>query len=181
MERGKVMMDGCSAFNDNQPGTLCEGLSQLKSEHGPLLEKLDGLYTICSNIDNNENPEENFATLTPAVKTFIAELDPHSEREERVLFRMMENYLGVGVGPVAVMEYEHEQAKSLIKNFLENTEGEQESMPSEKIKENSDLIRSAYFKLVDHFAKEENVLFPMAERMLSDEEKKELFERIQQI
>lgn len=176
------MMDGCmSAFNGNQPGALCKGLSQLKAEHVPLLEKLDGMFAICSKIDKNENQEGNFAQLVPAVKVFIAELEIHSEREERVLFRMMENYLGVGMGPVAVMEYEHEQAKSLIGKFLENTEGHQEALSSERIKENSDLIKSAYFTLVDHFAKEENVLFPMAERMLSDEEKTELFERINQI
>jgi regulator of cell morphogenesis and NO signaling len=43
------------------------------------------------------------------------------------------------------------------------------------------LIKSAYLILTEHFAKEENVLFPMAERMLSDDEKEKLYQKIQEI
>jgi hemerythrin-like domain-containing protein len=111
----------------------------------------------------------------------MAELGPHSEREEKVLFRMMETYLGVGMGPVAVMEYEHEQAKSLIGRFLEKTSIQSEQLGLQQMKEYSSLVKNAYLTLVDHFSKEEKVLFPMAERMLTNEEKSELFEKINQI
>jgi len=170
-----------SSFNSNGAESLCEGLTQLKKEHIPLLEKLHGLKALCSKIDQNENAEENFSKLTPAVEIFMAELGPHSEREEQVLFRMMETYLGVGMGPVAVMEYEHEQAKSLIGRFLEKTNSQSEPLSLVQMKEDSSLVKNAYLTLVDHFSKEENVLFPMAERMLTNEEKSELFEKIKQI
>ncbi|MEW9033949.1 MAG: hemerythrin domain-containing protein [Planifilum fimeticola] len=42
-------------------------------------------------------------------------------------------------------------------------------------------VEAAVQILTDHFMKEENVLFPMAERILSDAEKEELLERIQAI
>ncbi len=134
-----------------------------------------------SNIEKDEDIAENFSKLGPAVKIFMAELDPHSEREEQVLFRMMENYLGVGMGPIAVMEYEHEQAKSLIGQFFEKTDDQNGDYTVDEMKEHSGLINNAYYTLVNHFAKEENVLFPMAEKLLSDEEKTELAERIKQI
>lgn len=170
-----------SAFNGNEPVSLCEGLAQLKGEHIPLLEKLHGLNDLCSKLDQNDNIAENFSKLTQAVKIFMAELGPHSEREEQVLFRMMETYLGVGMGPIAVMEYEHDQAKSLIGRFLEKTNNQNDQLSFEQMKEYSGLVNNAYFTLVDHFSKEENVLFPMAESMLSNDEKIELFERITQI
>jgi regulator of cell morphogenesis and NO signaling len=49
------------------------------------------------------------------------------------------------------------------------------------LKTRAELIRDAYYILTEHFSKEENVLFPMAERMLTNEEKEELYQKIQQI
>jgi hemerythrin-like domain-containing protein len=46
---------------------------------------------------------------------------------------------------------------------------------------NAGLIKNAYYTLTQHFAKEENVLFPMAENLLSKEEKEELYKRIKEI
>lgn len=176
------MMQGCaSSMMGNEPVTLSEGLAQLKCEHIPLLEKLHGLFNICSKIDKNEDINANFRQLEPAVRTFMEELEPHSEREERVLFRMMEKYLGVGMGPIAVMEYEHTQAKLLIGRFFEKMAEERDNISVDEMKESSELIKNAYFTLTDHFSKEENVLFPMAENMLSDEEKAELAMKIKEI
>jgi regulator of cell morphogenesis and NO signaling len=43
---------------------------------------------------------------------------------------------------------------------------------------NATLIKNAYYTLLDHFAKEEQVLYPMAERMFSQEEKEILKQKI---
>jgi regulator of cell morphogenesis and NO signaling len=77
------------------------------------------------------------------------------------------------------MEYEHDQAKSNIGSFLAKVESDLDS--NEEKKKAAELIQNAYFILTEHFSKEENVLFPMAERMLTDEEKEELFQKIQEI
>ncbi|MGJ7919682.1 hemerythrin domain-containing protein [Neobacillus sp. LXY-4] len=178
---GAKTMEGCfSSMMGNEPVSLSEGLAQLKGEHIPLLEKLHGLFDLCSKIETNDHPESHFGQLKSAVKVFMTELEPHSEREEQVLFRMMEKYIGVGMGPIAVMEYEHDQAKSLIGRFFEKTSGS-DDLSVEMMREYSDLIKNAYLTLVDHFAKEENVLFPMAERMLTTEEKAELYKQINEI
>lgn len=169
-----------SAFGGIEPVLLCEGLAQLKSEHQPLLERLDGLYELTQKIENENKLEENFVQLIADVKVFISHLDPHSEREEAVLFRMMENYIGKNMGPIAVMEYEHEQAKSFIGTFLVKT-STNDDLSMEEQKKYAELIKNAYFTLTEHFAKEENVLYPMAERMLSEMEKEELLNRIREI
>ena len=106
--------------------------------------------------------------------SFSTNLEFHSVREEDILFRMMEVYLGKNGGPIAVMEYEHEQANGFINTFLSKTENQ--SLTPEEIIENTNLIKDAYHTLLDHFMKEEQVLYPMAEKLFSEEEK-EIFKQ----
>jgi regulator of cell morphogenesis and NO signaling len=173
-------VSGCmSGFPGMQSGELSPGLAQLKREHGPLREKLAGLFSLTEKMEADIETESTFADLVTGVKAFKAELDPHSEREEGVLFPMMGEYIGTTSGPIAVMEYEHDQAKSFIQAFLQKAETEQ--LSTEEMKDSAELVQNAHNILTEHFTKEENVLFTMAERMLSDEEKAELFRRIQEI
>lgn len=172
-------MIGCmGAFGGTNELDLCEGLKQLKGEHPPLIHLLDGLLEISLKIENGENLQVNFQSLKEKVEAFIKELEPHSEREEGILFPMMSNYIGKSMGPIAVMEYEHDLAKSLIGTFMEQSTASTE-LTEDKMKELTLMIKKAYFTLVDHFSKEENVLFPMAQRMLTEMEKQELYSRIQ--
>jgi regulator of cell morphogenesis and NO signaling len=174
------MMSGCmSALGGMPQAELSKGLKQLKSEHPPLLEQLEGMYQLTQKVDQEIDIETNFTGLITKVKEFKAALDPHSEREEGILFPMMGVYIGTTSGPIAVMEYEHDQAKSNIGAFLAQVESDLDS--NEEKKKAAELIQNAYFILTEHFSKEENVLFPMAERMLTDEEKEELFQKIQEI
>ncbi|WP_251028403.1 hemerythrin domain-containing protein [Bacillus sp. ISL-18] len=173
-------MSSCmSGFGGMDQGELSEGLARLKGEHPALRAQMEGLYSLTKKMDQEIDVEANFKELIIKVKEFKGALDPHSEREEGVLFPMMGVYIGTTSGPIAVMEYEHEQAKSNIGAFLQRAEvGESTTEEKKKLAE---LVQNAYFILTDHFNKEENVLFPMAERMLSDEEKKELLRKIQDI
>lgn len=173
-------MNGFMSAMDGMPsGDLCPGLSQLKGEHTPLIKMLDRIVSLTEQIAKESEIEQSFAELKIDVTTFISELDPHSVREEGVLFPMLGAYIGTTSGPIAAMEYEHEQAKSLISDFRAKAEISQ--LSTEEMKNLSEIVKNAYDVLIQHFSKEENVLFPMAERMLTDEEKDELFTRIQEI
>ncbi|KJE26747.1 hemerythrin domain-containing protein [Geobacillus thermoleovorans] len=160
---------------------LCAGLAQLKQEHGPLRVQMEQLLAFAETIGRGteiSNWREPLAELREKVESFVAALDPHSEREEGVLFPMMAEYIGRTTGPIAVMEYEHEQAKARLSMFLEKTTHLPETVDSEQALTLADAVIEAHHILDEHFMKEENVLFPMAERLLSDEEKEELFARI---
>jgi iron-sulfur cluster repair protein YtfE (RIC family) len=173
-------MEGCmSAFGGIPAADLSAGLEQLKGEHPSLLKKLEELKSLTEQIEKSYNTEQAFAELKTNVENFKAELDPHSEREEGVLFPMMGKYIGTVSGPIAVMEYEHEQAKSSIQTFLTKTETDQLSM--DEMKYLAGFVTNAYNILTEHFSKEENILFPMAEKMLSEKEKEELYNRINEI
>lgn len=175
-------MTGCiSGLNENTNLILCEGLQQLKNEHPPLLQMLSDLLNLSLKIEEGDTMEADFTKLRLAVVEFLGELGPHSDREEGVLFEMMAGYIGRDMGPIAVMEYEHDQAKRFIGTFLDNTKNGTEGFTKEEMVENAALIKNANYTLVSHFAKEESILFPMAENMLSAEEKQELAERIKLI
>ena len=173
-------MQGCpSSLIGDGPVTLSEGLQKMVNEHGPLRNQLETLFSLCHKVEVEENKEIPFEELLKEVKDFSAKLEFHSVREENYLFRMMEVYIGKNGGPIAVMEYEHEQANGFISEFVKNTESSQRTADS--MINNSNLIKNAYFTLVDHFSKEEQVLYPMAERLFTQEEKEEFNRKVSEI
>ena len=173
-------MQGCpSGLFGNEPVTLSEGLQQLVNEHTPLRNHLETLFTLCNEVEKAEDKQAPFAQLIQEVTDFEKSLRFHSRREEDYMFAMMEVYIGKSSGPLVVMEYEHEQAHGFIDAFLENTKNP-DLNPYEQLK-NATQIKNAYYTLIDHFAKEEAVLYPMAERMFSDEEKETLREKVSEI
>jgi len=156
---------------------LCEPLAQLKREHGPLRAQMDAFAQDAQQIGMDQeqtNWSLQLAELKTKVDAFIRELDPHSEREEGTLFPLMANYIGRTVGPIAVMEYEHDQAKQNLKTFMEMAERETGFVDAADAKKIAEYALRAHAILTEHFMKEENVLFPMAENMLSAAEKDQL-------
>ncbi|WP_339173693.1 hemerythrin domain-containing protein [Anoxybacillus sp. FSL W8-1294] len=168
----------CSIIGDGEV-ELCPPLQRLKEEHEPLNEKKYALFVAAQKIYNGEeeNVLEALVRLRENVQQFLQELDPHSRREEDVLFPMMARYIGRESGPIAVMEYEHHEAKENISTFLKKTE----TIDIHEARELASYVMNAYMILTDHFTKEECVLFPMAEKLLSSEEKEELAKKINEI
>ena len=145
-------MQGCpSSLIGDGPVTLSEGLHKLVSEHGPLRNRLETLFSLCNKVEVEENKEVPFEELIHEVKIFSTKLEFHSVREENYLFRMMEVYIGKSGGPIAVMEYEHEQANGFISEFLKNSESTHQTTDS--MIKSSSLIKNAYYTLLDHFSK----------------------------
>ncbi|HZG15402.1 MAG TPA: hemerythrin domain-containing protein [Candidatus Bathyarchaeia archaeon] len=163
---------------------LCPPLRQLKTEHGPLREQMDAFRVMAMEIGRDENRDDwskSLSVLRVMVERFVSNLDVHSRREEDVLFEMMAKHIGREVGPIAVMEYEHDTAKGLLKQFLQAARAVEGMVDREQAIRIADDAISAEAILSQHFLKEEQVLFPMAEQMLSAEEKRTLQEEIEKI
>lgn len=186
-EEGRVMdiRPGCGMTGFAEAsGPLCAGLERLRREHPPLWKRMEELAESARRIPDDAGSggwRESLRSLEEKVRSFTAELDLHSKREEEVLFPMMAQYIGRETGPIAVMEYEHEQAKARLSEFLSEVEKLGGSAGAGDARRIAGKVEVAVQILSDHFLKEENVLFPMAERILSDAEKEELLERIQAI
>ena len=159
------------------PAKLCEPLARLRHEHGPLREQMNAFAREAAEIGLDGGVADwsgRLAELKRKVDAFVSELDPHSEREERALFPLMAKYIGRESGPIAVMEYEHDLAKTNLKKFSEAVEQIEGAVDAAKAKEIASCAIQAHAVLTEHFMKEENVLFPMAENMLDEEEKAKL-------
>lgn len=166
-----------STLIGDEPVTLSEGLQLLVNEHEPLRNYLQNLYSLCKDAETAQEQKATFQQLIEEVTAFEKSLSFHSSREEEHLFAMMEKYIGRSSGPLAVMDYEHEQAHGFIDKFLENTQSP-EKLSEDDFKKHIALIRNAHDTLLEHFAKEEAVLYPMAEKLFTDEEKELLKEKV---
>ena len=96
----------------------------------------------------------------------------HHGKEEKLLFKkMMERGVSGEVGPIAVMLREHEDGRAHVRKIAE--------LSARKLDERSrtELIKhaKAYVDLLgQHIQKEDNILYPMANQILTSEDQKEL-------
>jgi regulator of cell morphogenesis and NO signaling len=162
---------------------LSAPLQQLKDEHVSLRADMDLFYEITEDIEFHTEPAvfPLFAKLHERISAFTIELKAHSKREEEGLFPMMARRLGENDRTIEVMEYEHEKAEQHLQDFLTETADQAGSTIDENDAQSITLYAvQAYATLTQHFAKEEKVLFPLAENILSVDEKEEL-ERLLQV
>lgn len=155
---------------------LCAPLQQLQDEHMSLQAEMNSFYEIAEEIEYESGPQvvQLFQDLYDRVSAFAVELRAHAKREDVGLFPLMIRHLGENDQTIEGMEYEHEKAEQHLQSFL--TEGGPGVLTIDEHDAQSITVYAiqAYATLTQHFAKEEKVLFPLAEDILSVEEKKEL-------
>lgn len=101
-----------------------------------------------------------------------AALVPHATLENEVLFPPIEARIGEG-GPTMVMRMEHAEIEDRLKELAElkgahnEIEDALEKLPNAKSAEAAArIVKEMLITARGHFAKEENILFPMAEQSL---------------
>ncbi len=136
----------------------------LSDEHQVILKVIDSTLLECDNIENGQ--ELNIKFFQKAIDFIKNYADKfHHAKEEDILFKaMLENIENLHCNPIPVMLHEHDEGREYVKNMehgiAENNTG--------KIIENA---RGYCLLLQNHIYKEDNVLYPMAEAALTDEEK----------
>lgn len=155
---------------------LCAPLQQLKDEHLSLRADMDLFYEITEEIEFESGPVVAwlFAKLFEKVSDFTEKLKAHSKREEEGLFPLLASRLGKNDRTIEVMEYEHEKAEQHLHDFLTEAGQTGSSINENDAQAIALYAVQAHATLIQHFAKEEKVLFPLAETVLSDGDKEEL-------
>jgi hemerythrin-like domain-containing protein len=106
----------------------------------------------------------------------------HHAKEEDLLFvRMGEKGFPLQGGPVAVMLHEHELDAPMPRRSLTTSPPRQ---PARRVREDGGAERLAAYAglLRQHISKEDNILYPMADRVFSEEDQAALaadFERVE--
>lgn len=151
-------------------------LQQLMDEHKSLRGDMDLIHEIIEEIEFDSGPAvvQQFVKLHEQILAFNEKLKTHSNREERGLFPMMARRLGQNDRTIETMEVEHEKAERHLQDFL--TEADQAALTMDEDTAQTITVYAvqALATLIQHFAKEERNLFPLAEKILTTEEKKEL-------
>lgn len=104
----------------------------------------------------------DWLAVRPPLARYSSEVLTHFAREEAVLFPAFESASGITQGPTAVMRDEHDQVRELLEALEAATE-----------REDGDAwlgyADTLMILLQQHNMKEEQVLYPMAERLLAAE------------
>ncbi len=155
-------------------------IEQLKAEHEGIKLMLSILEKICDKLDSGQKVEsEHLSRVLEFLRVFADKC--HHGKEEDLLFPALEQ-AGISRegGPIGVMLMEHTEGRGYIKGLAQAIDkynaGDENA--SVEIVENGrnyvDLLRQ-------HIYKENNVLFMMAQQVLSEDTQKELAEAFEKM
>jgi len=153
---------------------------QLQDEHQGILIMLRVLGQVCNRIESKKRVEaEHLERIVEFLRVFADKC--HHGKEEDLLFPALER---AGVpkeqGPIGVMLAEHRQGRGFIRGMAEaldrQKKGDPKALPSY-----AENARNYIALLTQHIDKENNVLFPMAEKVLSKETQEQLVEGFEKI
>ncbi len=147
----------------------------LKGEHGVFYAQFDLLQRTAETA--------NLEVIKAQGALLMAGLVPHAKIENEVLFPAMENIMGEE-GPTHVFRMEHEQIEGWLGQLQEirelmrahdEIEGALARLPqTEDLAQAQRLVSDMLYLAREHFAKEETMLFQMAENMLEPRALEEL-------
>jgi len=153
---------------------------QLKDEHEGILLMLRILDKIAAKIEAEGNVDpHHLERIVEFLQVFADRC--HHGKEEDLLFPEMEK---AGIprekGPIGVMLMEHDQGRAYVRGMAE---------ASSRYKKGDSAASAEYAKsarnyialLTQHINKENNVLFPMEEKVLSPKKQEELVEAFERL
>jgi hemerythrin-like domain-containing protein len=153
---------------------------QLVQEHQGIMLMLNIMSKVADKIEKaQELNKEHTEKILEFLKIFADKC--HHGKEEDILFPVLESK---GIqrenGPIGVMLYEHKVGRGFIKEMSEAFDkyktGDKTALP--KI---SNSMRSYINLLTGHIHKENDILFPMGDRVLSDQLQSELLEKFEKL
>jgi hemerythrin-like domain-containing protein len=145
----------------------------LRQEHDAILRMLDATEETARHLTAGAPVEPGVLEgLLQFLKLFADRC--HHGKEEDVLFpKLVEKGLPRNMGPIGVMLLEHDQGRALIKQMSDATADYKAARPG-AAERWAEAARAYAGLLREHIAKENNILFVMAERMLTAEEQQAL-------
>ena len=146
---------------------LCSPVEILMDEHRIIERVLDAMRRFSSELNADGTvTAEKLAGLVPFMREF-ADAQHHGKEEHRLFPRLVEKGLPSEHGPVQVMCSEHETGRRLV-GELDRAITDLDADDAES----RHILATAMTAIVEfytqHIWKEDNVLFPMADRVLDE-------------
>ena len=152
----------------------------LKKEHQAILKMLEATETVAERLKRGERvPFETLKSFQEFFQIFADQC--HHGKEENIFFPLLEaRGMPKGGGPLGVMLNEHDQGRALVQEMRQAADAYGSGVEAsgarwaQAAREYAALLRS-------HIAKEDQVLFPMAERLLSGSELEQVAEAFEKL
>jgi hemerythrin-like domain-containing protein len=103
---------------------------------------------------------DSLADAKELTQEFVADMERHFQREERVMFPEFETKTGMLNGPTEMMRQEHTQMRNLMAKLMEAIENDDKD-------KFFGLSETLMILLQQHNMKEEQMLYTMAQQHLS--------------
>jgi len=152
----------------------------LKQEHEVIKRMIGILETACDRLERGEElPANLFRQVVDFIRTF-ADRCHHGKEEDFLFPRLEERGIPREGGPLEVMLLEHEEGRHFVRGMAEAAEkyGRGEAGAKAALVENA---RGYTTLLTSHIAKENDVLYPMGEQVLTEADEQELLERFEEV
>jgi len=153
---------------------------QLKDEHQGILLMLRILDKIAARIDAKENVDPHHLERIVEFLQIFADRCHHGKEEDLLFPELEKGGVPREKGPIGVMLVEHSQGRALVKGMAEAS-GKYKKGDSTALFELAKRARDYIALLTQHINKENNVLFPMGERVLSAKKQEELVEAFERL
>jgi hemerythrin-like domain-containing protein len=152
----------------------------LKEEHRSIERMLAVLGTAAGHLEAGEPVRPGlFREAVDFIRNF-ADKNHHGKEESNLFPRLEERGVAMEGGPLGVMLHEHDLGRAFIKaidDAIEGYEGGDEAATKAIV----DSLRGYTQLLTEHIWKEENVLFQMADQVLSEADQQDLAERFEDV
>ena len=152
----------------------------LRREHDVILRMLDATDEVIRRLNNGDRIEPG--TLNGLLEFFRLFADQcHHGKEEDLLFpKLQQKGMPREAGPIGVMLLEHDQGRAFVRQMAQAAEEYAKGSPGAAARWTA--AAAGYTALLrEHIYKENNILFVMAERMLTPEEQDELARQFEKV
>lgn len=154
--------------------------NELMEEHRVIERVLDALEAGANRLEAGEPIRPEFFLEAAAFAKGFTD-GCHHQKEEGVLFTTMEKYgIPVQGGPIGVMLSEHETGRAYTRSLREAAQRLQygDETARDKVVENA---RGYAALLHQHIFKEDNILFPMADRVIPSSNQEAIWQGFEKI
>lgn len=146
----------------------------LSDEHKNILKVIDALSTECDNLESGGKINKDFFEKTiDFIRNYADKF--HHAKEENILFvELNKDETQMHCNPTQQMLYEHDLGRKFVKEL------EKGVAENNKVK----IIKNGrgYAELLrEHIAKEDNVLYPMADEALNNKKQKLILDKFKKI
>jgi len=152
----------------------------LKEEHRVIERILKILDAACERLEKGEHVSPDiFKKAIDFIRVFADQC--HHGKEEETLFPLIEQRGVPRVGgPIGVMLMEHDRGRSFVRALdeaVKKYEQGEENAETAIIKN----ARGYTGLLAEHIPKEDDILYPLAEKVLTQEDRKKLIEKFEKV